>query len=125
MDALTAAKRFPRAVIAGLSTAFGGVWRATKPTEVTMQRCQCCGNMKMTKLVGLYRNTGMLFRRETTSLVAYLCRSCIHRKFWEFEFKNVIFGPWGMISVIAAIIYFFQNIFVYVTALYKLRDALE
>jgi len=125
MEILTAAKRFPRALAAGLSSVFGGVRRAARPSDVTMQRCQSCGNMRMTKLVSFYRNTGMLFRRQTTSLVGYLCKSCIHRRFWEFEFKNLIFGPWGTISVIVTPIYFVQNIFSYVVALYKLRGALE
>jgi hypothetical protein len=125
MGIITAARRFPRALLAGLSSAFGGVRRATQPTEVIMQRCQSCGNMRLTKFVVFRRNTGMLFRRQEHTIIGNLCKTCVHKHFWTFEFKNVIFGPWGIISAVVTPIYFVQNIFSYVIALYKLRGALE
>ena|ERR1700676_379426 len=125
MEILTAAKRFPRAVVAGFSAVFRGVGHSIKPSEVTMQRCQLCGNMRMTKFVAFYRNVGMLFRRQTYTIMGNLCKTCVHKQFWKFEALDVVLGPWGMLSAVVAPIYFVQNIFNYVVALYKLRGALE
>jgi hypothetical protein len=123
MGILAAAKRFPGAVVAGFSAVFRGVGRATKPSEVTMQRCQSCGEMRMTKFVAFYRNVGMLFRRQTYTIMGNLCMTCVHKQFWKFESLDVVLGPWGMLSAIVAPIYFVQNIFSYVAALYKLSGA--
>jgi hypothetical protein len=125
MGILTAAKRFPRAFLAGLSSVFGGVLRATKPSDVTMQRCQSCGNMRQTKFVAFYRNVGMLFRRQEYTIMGNLCKTCVHKHFWKFEVMNVLLGPWGTFSLIVTPIYLVQNIFSYLAALYKLRGALE
>jgi hypothetical protein len=51
MGILIYARRFPRTLLAGLSSVFGGVGWATKPNEVTMQCRQSCGNIRLTKLV--------------------------------------------------------------------------
>ena len=81
--------------------------------------------MRQTKYVAFYRNVGMLIQRRTHSVKANMCRSCVNKSFWEYTYKNLLFGWWGMISVIATPIYFVMNLFVYLTALYKLRNALE
>src|ERR1700675_381563 len=98
MGILTAAKRFPSAVIAGFAAVFRGVGRAAKASVVTMQHCQSCGEMRMTKFVAFYRNVGMLFRRQSYSMMGNLCESCVHKQFWKFEALDVVLGPWGMIS---------------------------
>ncbi len=88
-----------------------------------MQRCQSCGEMRMTKFVAFYRNVGMLFRRQTYTIMGNLCESCVHKQFWKFEALDVVLGPWGMLSAIVAPIYFLQNIFSYVVALYQFEGA--
>jgi hypothetical protein len=118
MGILDAAKRFPSASVAGLSAVFRSLGRATTPSAVTMQRCQSCGEMRATKFIAFYRNVGMLFRRQTFTLMGNLCESCVHKLFWKFEALDVVLGPWGMISAVVAPIYFVQNIFSYVVALY-------
>lgn len=123
MEILTAAKLFPSAVIAGFAAVFQSMGRAAKPSGVTMQRCQSCGEMRMTKFVAFYRNVGMLFRRQTYTIMGNLCESCVHKHFWKFEALDVVFGPWGVISAIMAPIYFLQNIFSYVVALYQFERA--
>ncbi len=123
MGIFTTAKRFPGALMAGLSSFFGGVGSATKPRQVTMQCCQSCGEMRMTKFVAFYRNVGMLFRRQTYTIMGNLCTTCVHKQFWKFEALDVVLGPWGMMSVVIAPIYFIQNIFSYTVALYKLSGA--
>lgn len=81
--------------------------------------------MRQTKYVAFHRNVGMLFQRRTYSIKANLCRSCVHKTYWEYTYKNLLLGWWGIISVIATPIFFVFNLFVYLTALYKLRDAVE
>lgn len=123
MGIFVAVERFPRAVVAGFATVFRGVGRAVKPSGVTMQRCQSCGEMRMTKFVAFYRNVGMLFRRQTYTMMGNFCESCVHKHFWKFEALDTVLGPWGMISAIVAPIYFVQNIFSYVVALYQFERA--
>ena len=77
----------------------------------------------MTKFVAFYRNVGMLFRRQTYTIMGNLCESCVHKQFWKFEALDVVLGPWGMLSAIVAPIYFVQNIFSYAAALYKFERA--
>jgi hypothetical protein len=90
---------------------------------MTMQRCQSCGEMRMTKFVAFYRNVGMLFRRQTYTMMGNLCKACVHKQFWKFEALNIVLGPWGMLSAIVAPIYFVQNIVSYIATLYELRGA--
>ncbi|MFZ1972385.1 MAG: SH3 domain-containing protein [Candidatus Acidiferrales bacterium] len=123
MGILAAAKRFPGAAVSGLSAVFRGLGRATKPSAVAMERCQSCGEMRNTKFVAFYRNVGMLFRRQNYTAMGNLCESCVHKLFWKFEALDVILGPWGMISAVVAPIYFVQNIFTYVVALYQFERA--
>ena len=125
MDLVTACKRFPRALAAGFSTAFRGVGRGLAPTEVVLANCQRCGQMRQVKYVAFHRNVGMLVQRQTHSIKANLCRSCLHNSFWEYTYKNLLFGWWGMISVVVTPIYFLMNLGVYMAALYKLRIAVE
>jgi hypothetical protein len=81
--------------------------------------------MRQAKNVTFYRNVGMLVVRRTYQVHADLCRSCIHKRFWEFTGKNLLLGPWGMISLLVTPFYLLQNTVVYMSALYKLRDAIE
>src|ERR1700723_341156 len=123
MGIFAAAKQFPSAALAGLSAVFRGLGRATKPSAVTMQRCESCGEMRTTKFIAFYRNVGMLFRRQTHTAMGNFCESCVHKLFWKFEALDVVLGPWGMISAVVAPIYFVQNIFSYVVALYQFERA--
>ena len=81
--------------------------------------------MRPTKYVAFHRNVGMLVQRQTYSIKANMCRSCIHKMFREYTSKNLLLGWWGMISVVATPIYFVMNLVVYLTALYKLRNVVE
>jgi hypothetical protein len=62
---------------------------------------------------------------KTYSLNADLCKTCIHRRFWQFQGKNLLLGPWGTFSLVVTPIYLLQNTAVYLSTLYKLRDAVE
>jgi hypothetical protein len=88
-------------------------------------RWQVCGSVRQTTAVTFQRNIGMLVARQTRSIQGNMCKTCISSKFWDFTVKNIAFGPWGFISIIITPIYLITNTVSYVTALHKLRDAIE
>lgn len=87
--------------------------------------CQCCGNMRQTSPVTFHRNIGMLVARQTKSLKGNFCKTCVKKNFWDFTAKNLLFGPWGMISLVVTPIYLVTNTVSYVSALQKLSGAVE
>jgi hypothetical protein len=54
-----------------------------------------------------------------------MCKTCVGKKFWDFTLKNIVFGPWGVISLIVTPIYLVTNTVSYISALNKLRGAIE
>ena len=96
-----------------------------EPTRFAPGLCQGCGSRRATKYVTFYRNVGMLLARRTHKIHGDLCKACIHRRYWEFAGKNLLLGPWGTISLIVTPLYLIQNTGQYVSALYKLRDAIK
>jgi hypothetical protein len=64
-------------------------------SDVVLQACQSCRNVRMTTAVVLRRNVGMVVFRRTYTIRGNLCKTCISKHFWEFEGKNILFGPWG------------------------------
>jgi hypothetical protein len=91
----------------------------------TPGQCQFCGNMRQTTPVTFHRNIGMLVARQTKSLRGSLCKTCVKKNYWDFTAKNLLFGPWGMISLIVTPIYLVTNTVSYVSALQKLSGAVE
>lgn len=91
----------------------------------TLGRCQLCGSMRQTSQVTYQRNIGMLLARQTRTIRANMCKSCVHKHYWEFTGKNLLLGPWGTISLIVTPIYLVTNTVSYVSALHKLRGAIE
>jgi hypothetical protein len=88
-------------------------------------RCQVCGSMRQTSPVTFHRNVGMLVVRQTRMIQANMCKTCLGKKFWDFTVKNIVFGPWGVISLIVTPIYLITNTVNYFSALGKLRNAVE
>lgn len=88
-------------------------------------RCQVCGSMRETAPITFHRNVGMLVVRQTHRLTGNLCKTCIGKKFSEFTVKNLLLGPWGVISLIVTPIYLITNTVAYVGARQKLRHAIE
>ena len=91
----------------------------------SMGRCQVCNSVRQTSLVTFHRNVGMLVARQTHRLQGSLCKTCLSKNFWDFTVKNLLLGPWGMISLVMTPIYLITNIVSYVSALHKLRGAIE
>jgi hypothetical protein len=91
----------------------------------SMGRCQVCGSMRQTSNVTFHRNIGMLVLRQTRSIQGNMCKTCAGKKFWDFTIKNIVFGPWGVISLIVTPIYLVTNTISYLSARQKLRNAIE
>ena len=81
--------------------------------------------MRHTTPVTFHRNVGMLFARQNITLKATMCKTCLKSKFWEFQGKGLLLGPWGMISLVVTPIYLITNTVSYVSASNKLRYAVE
>jgi hypothetical protein len=90
-----------------------------------MGQCQICGNMRQTSQVKFHHNIGMIVLRQTRSIQANMCKTCMRGKFWEFMGKNLLLGPWGVVSVIVTPIYMVTNTVSYVSSARKLSGAVE
>jgi len=96
------------------------------PSPVSeFSRCQICNEMRATATVSFYRNIGMLVARRQVSMTRNLCKTCMGRKFWEFQGKNLLLGPWGFFSLLLTPVLLVTNTVAYVTALHKIRGAVE
>lgn len=91
----------------------------------SMGKCQVCGSVRYTSPITFHRNVGMLVARKTFRIQGNLCKSCIGQKFWDFTAKNLLLGPWGMISLVVTPIYLITNTISYISARQKLRHAIE
>ncbi len=54
-----------------------------------------------------------------------MCKTCMRGKYWEFMGKNLLLGPWGIVSVIVTPIYMVTNTVTYVSGTRKLSGAVE
>jgi hypothetical protein len=88
-------------------------------------RCQLCGSTRLTAHVKFERNIGMLVLRQTRRLQASLCKTCVGQQYWDFQLKNLLLGPWGMISLVITPIYLVTNTVSYATARRELANAVE
>jgi hypothetical protein len=93
-----------------------------EPARFAPGLCQWCGSPRPTKYVAFYRNVGMLLARRKYQIHGDLCKACIHRHYWKFTGKNLLLGPWGVVSLFVTPLYLIQNTGKYVSALYRLRD---
>ena len=88
-------------------------------------QCQLCRNMRQTARVRYERNIGMLVLRQTRRLEGNLCKTCVTSQFWDFQAKNLLLGPWGMISLILTPVYLIANTVAYTSAKRQLSGAVE
>ena len=79
--------------------------------------CQNCGVEAPTKYVAFYQNIGALVMRFSKSAEGNMCKSCVHRTFWEFTLMNLVLGWWGLISLIVNPFFILNNIARYVICL--------
>ena len=91
----------------------------------TMGRCQICGSVRQTSQVKFHRNIGMIVLRQTRSVQGAMCKTCLGKKYWEFMGLGLLLGPWGIVSLIVTPIYLVTNTVSYLSALNKLKGAVE
>jgi len=66
----------------------------------------------------------MLVLRQTRRRQTSLCKTCAGEQ-WDFQLKNLLPGPWGMISLVITPIYLVTNAVSYATDGRELADAVE
>jgi hypothetical protein len=71
--------------------------------------CQACGVEAPTRYVAFYQNIGALVMRFGKSIQGQLCKSCIHKYYWEFTGITLVAGWWGLISFILTPIFLINN----------------
>ena len=96
---------------------------AVNPNPIA--QCQLCRSMRQTAFVKFERNIGMLVLRQTRYLQGHLCKTCVGKKFWEFQGLNLLLGPWGIISLIMTPIFLITNTVTYTKAMRQLATAIE
>lgn len=79
--------------------------------------CQACGIEAKTKHVEFHRNIGALVMRFHKYIKGNMCKSCIHKYFWEFTLVNITVGWLGFISFFLAIGFTLNNIIRYLGCL--------
>jgi hypothetical protein len=71
--------------------------------------CQSCGVEAPTKHVVFYQNIGALVMRFHKEIEGNLCKSCIHKYFWEFTLITLFLGWWGVISFVMTLFFYIPN----------------
>jgi len=79
--------------------------------------CQACGLEAPTKNVSFYQNIGLLVMRFHKSISGNLCKSCVHKYFWQFTLTNLVLGWWGIISFIVTPFFILNNVIRYILCL--------
>lgn len=80
-------------------------------------QCQACGARAETRYVEFHQNIGALIMRFSKSVRGDLCKSCIHRYFWELTSINLFLGWWGIISFFVNIAFIINNVVRYLSCL--------
>jgi hypothetical protein len=79
--------------------------------------CQACGVEAPTNYVAFYRNIGLLVIRFSNTMEGHLCKSCVHKYFWQYTSITFLLGWWGIISFIVTIFFLPNNIIRYLFCL--------
>ena len=72
--------------------------------------CQSCFERRPTRHVVFYQNIGMVIMRSSKTVDGELCKDCINQVFWKFTLITLVFGWWGMISLIVTPLFLINNI---------------
>jgi hypothetical protein len=80
--------------------------------------CQACGIEAPTRQVAFYQNIGALVVRFNKSIEGKLCKSCIHKYFWQLSGTTFFLGWWGTISFILTPFFLVNNIARYSVCLF-------
>jgi hypothetical protein len=89
---------------------FARLIHAARPRRFTSMECQSCGERRPTRHVVFYQNIGMVIMRSSKTVDGELCKDCINKVFWNFTLITLVFGWWGMISLIVTPLFLINNI---------------
>jgi hypothetical protein len=79
--------------------------------------CQACGVEAPTKYVAFHQNIGLLVMRFSKSVEGDLCKSCVHKYFWQLTGTNLVLGWWGIISFVLNTFFILNNVGRYIFCL--------
>ena len=85
--------------------------------------CQVCGASAPSTYVAFYWNIGALILRWHKHIKGDMCKSCIHKHFWEYTLINVTLGWWGVISLFVTPCFIVNNLVRYIVAMIKLAKS--
>jgi hypothetical protein len=80
--------------------------------EMAATGCRVCGRLPAEE-VSYRANAGFILWRQVYGFEGPLCRSCGKGMFREFQARNIVRGPWGLISILAAAWYLLSNLVAY------------
>jgi hypothetical protein len=78
--------------------------------EGAMAACEFCGAQADVLAVTYRQNTGMLVARQSRTWSGQACRGCSSTLFRKTLVHNLIFGWWGMISIVLTPIFILSNL---------------
>jgi hypothetical protein len=79
--------------------------------------CQVCGIEAPARQIEFHQNIGALFARFHRKIKGRLCKSCVHKKYWQMTGVTLGVGWLGMISIVIAPIFIIMNTVQYLGAL--------
>jgi hypothetical protein len=87
--------------------------------EKDMGRCERCQAAAATKRVTYHQNIGLFVARLRRTVDAELCRGCSTQVFLKMTGVTLVFGGWGMISMIVAPLMILNNVVQYVSVMVR------
>ena len=79
--------------------------------------CETCGIEAVTKHVEYHQNIGALIMRFHKTVEGEMCKSCVHKYFWQLTLTNLFLGWWGVISLFLTPIFILNNLVRYTLCL--------
>jgi hypothetical protein len=84
----------------------------------TPSRCQECCEIAVTKRVEFWRLIGAVVLFHFASKGGWLCKSCIHKCFWDYTLITAVLGWWGCISFVLTPFVLLHNTLRYIFCLW-------
>jgi hypothetical protein len=79
--------------------------------------CQHCGIEAPVRKVTFHQNIGMLVMRQSRTVDGFVCKGCLHERFWVMTGTTLGIGWLGTISLILTPIFIINNVVYYLTRL--------
>src|SRR5580658_6383697 len=79
--------------------------------------CQLCGIEAPSRQVEFHQNVGALVMRFHRQIRGRLCKSCVHKKYWQMTGRTLAVGWLGFVSLVIAPIFIVSNTIRYLAVL--------